>query len=130
MLTILSNADLEQIRSHLASITALLEHAQTIHVDGNAPAKSKSAVALPELPQAESQTGTHKSRRKVRHQLTERKVAEIKRLLQEKTMTAAAIARQYKVHLTTVYSIKYGKTWQHVAPLSAKPSLEIVEIRK
>lgn len=130
MLTILSNADLEQIRSHLASITTLLEHAQTIHVDGKAPAKPKSVVVLPDLPKPESQPKTHKSRRKVRNQLTERKVAEIKRLLQEKTMSAAAIARQYKVHLTTVYSIKYGKTWQHVAATTDKPALEIVEIRK
>jgi hypothetical protein len=27
---------------------------------------------------------------------------------------AGAICRDYKVHVTTINSIKYGKTWNHV----------------
>jgi hypothetical protein len=27
---------------------------------------------------------------------------------------ATAISRDYKVHLTTINAIKYGKTWKHV----------------
>ncbi len=129
MLTILSARELQTLQGHIDGINSLLQHAQTVHLDASAPATPKKAeVSLPILPK--SQGKTRGPSRKRRQSLTERKVAEIKRLLQDGKMSAAQIARLYKIHLTTVYSIKWGKTWQKVAPTSDVPKLEIVEIRK
>ena len=129
MLTILSSQELQTLQGHIDGINSLLQHAQTVHLDASAPVTLKKVeVSLPVLPK--SQGKTRGSSRKRRQSLTERKVAEIKRLLQDGKMSAAQIARLYKVHLTTVYSIKWGKTWQQVAATKDLPKLEIVEIRK
>jgi hypothetical protein len=45
--------------------------------------------------------------------LTENKVLDIKRRLAAGER-AAIICRDYKVHVTTINAIKYGKTWNHV----------------
>ena len=129
MLTILSARELQTLQGHIDGITSLLQHAQTVHLDASAPIKTKATeVSLPALPKSRGKT--RGSSRKRRQALTARKVAEIKRLLQDGKMSAAQIARLYKVHLTTVYSIKWGKTWQQVAATKDLPKLEIVEIRK
>ena len=46
--------------------------------------------------------------------LTERKVKTIKRLLKERKISQAEIARRYKVTPMTIVDIKYGVTWIHV----------------
>ena len=129
MLTILSPRELQTLQGHIDGINSLLQHAQTVHLDASASIKTKATeVSLPVLPKSQSKTRV--SNRKRRQSLTARKVGEIKRLLEDGKMSAAQIARLYKVHLTTVYSIKWGKTWQQVTATKDLPKLEIVEICK
>jgi hypothetical protein len=61
----------------------------------------------------QSQPKTRKSKRHARALLTERKVLDIKRRLAAGEK-AGAICTDYKVHVTTINAIKYGKTWNHV----------------
>jgi negative regulator of sigma E activity len=119
MLTILSDTQvrtlsdsIETIDQHLATIRALLADSQTVNFDGTAPAVKTPA-------KAESQTKTHKSRRKYRV-LNTRQVLEIKRRLANGE-TATSISRDYKAHITTINSIKWGKTWKHVTLQQAEP---------
>jgi len=60
-----------------------------------------------------SQPKTRKSKRHAKAILTEGKVLDIKRRLAAGER-AALICRDYKVHVTTINAIKYGKTWAHV----------------
>ena len=122
MLTILSDTQvrtlsdsIKTIDQHLATIQTLLATCQTVNFDGTTPVvKSPKTTA-----QAESQSETHKSRRKYRA-LNTRQVLEIKRRL-AKGEGATSISRDYKVHLTTINSIKWGRTWKHVTLQQAAP---------
>jgi hypothetical protein len=115
MLTILSDTQvrtlsdsIKTIDQHLATIQTLLATSQTVNFDGTTPAgKTPKAPA-----KAESQTKTRASRRKYRA-LNTKQVLEIKRRLANGE-GATALSRDYKVHLTTINSIKWGKTWKHV----------------
>lgn len=134
MITILSTAEADKLRSHLAELILLLDNAQTVQVDVDTNATPKHAPVVKATAPAESQSETRKSRRKGRRGvsvLTPKKVAQIKRQLLDGGMSVAKIARQYGVHMTTINCIKWGKTWKEVAPAEAlvKP-LEIVEIIK
>ena len=129
MLTILSDTQvrtlsdsIKTIDQHLATIQTLLVRSQTllatsqtVNFDGTTP-----AVKTPKAPaKAESQVKTRKSRRSYRA-LNTKQVLEIKRRL-AKGDSATAISRDYKVHLTTINSIKWGKTWKHVTLQQAAP---------
>jgi len=122
MLTILSDTQvrtlsdsIKTIDQHLVTIQTLLETSQTVNFDGTTP-----AVKTPKAPaQAESQVKTRKSRRSYRA-LNTKQVLEIKRRL-AKGDGATAISRDYKVHLTTINCIKWGKTWKHVTLQQAAP---------
>lgn len=122
MLTILSDTQvrtlsdsIKTIDQHIAAIQTLLATSQTVNFDGTTP-----AVRTPKAPSAaESQSETHKSRRKYRA-LNTRQVLEIKRRL-AKGEGATSISRDYKVHITTINSIKWGKTWKHVNLQQAAP---------
>lgn len=116
MLTILSDTQvrtlsdsIKTIDQHLATIQALLATSQTVNFEGTTP-----AVKTPKtLTKAKSQSKTRESRRKYRA-LSTKQVLEIKRRLANGE-GATAISRDYKVHLTTINSIKWGKTWKHVS---------------
>jgi hypothetical protein len=122
MLTIFSDTQvrtlsdsIKTIDQHLATIQTLLATSQTVNFDGTTP-----AVKTPKAPaQAESQVKTRKSRRGYRA-LNTKQVLEIKRRL-AKGDGATAISRDYKVHLTTINCIKWGKTWKHVTLQQAAP---------
>jgi hypothetical protein len=122
MLTILSDTQvrtlsdsIKTIDQHLATIQTLLATSQTVNFEGTTP-----AVKTPKAPVAtESQPKTHKSRRKHRI-LSTKQVLEIKRRLANGE-GATAISRDYKVHFTTINSIKYGKTWRHVSLNQSAP---------
>jgi group I intron endonuclease len=46
--------------------------------------------------------------------LTDRKVSEIKNLLNEGLVSQYRIAKMYGVHKVTIFDIKHGKTWKHI----------------
>lgn len=116
MLTILSDTQvrilsdsIKTITEHLGEIQSVLESSQTVNFDGAAAAVKAPAATK----RRESQSETHKSRRRKYRALNMKQVLEIKRRLAAGE-GATAISRDYKVHLTTINSIKWGKTWKHV----------------
>jgi hypothetical protein len=118
MITLFSDRETHQLASYvteienaLANITLIVAGAQTVHLDE--PAVTKTVLAPVQKDSVKSQPKTHKSKRRARASLTERKVLEIKRRLAAGDK-AGAICRDYKVHVTTINAIKYGKTWSHV----------------
>jgi hypothetical protein len=134
MLTLLSDKEIHQLHCYLNELTTAVENlthilggAQTVNLEIEQPARQK-AVQVSDTPKPQSQSKTRKSSRKGRAVLNEAKVAEIKRLLAS-GKTANAVAREYKVHFSTINCIKWGRTWKNIQPAVAKP-LEIVEIRK
>lgn len=46
--------------------------------------------------------------------LTDQKVSEIKKLLNEGLVSQYRIAKMYGVHKVTIFDIKHGKTWKHI----------------
>jgi hypothetical protein len=118
MITLLSDREAHQLASYVTEIETALENitliiggAQTIHMDQ--PTVTKSVLAPATSAPVQSQPKTRKSKRHARALLTERKVLDIKRRLAAGER-AALICRDYKVHVTTINAIKYGKTWNHV----------------
>jgi transposase-like protein len=58
--------------------------------------------------------------------LTEKKVLEIKRQLQDGGKSVAKIAREFGVHSTTINCTKWGKTWKHVTLQQDKPTTVVI----
>jgi hypothetical protein len=119
MLTILSDTEVSAIADFVKSITdqlgaiqSVLDASQTVAFE-----TSTATVAAPPAPKPprkyQSQGGTRKTRRKQREALNTVQVIQIKKRLAGGE-GATAISRDYKVHLTTINAIKYGKTWKHV----------------
>jgi hypothetical protein len=136
MLTLLSDKEIHQLHCYLTELAGLADNlthillgAQTVNLEIEQPARQKP-VQVSDTPKPKSQSKTRKSSRKGKGRavLNEAKVAEIKRLLAS-GKTANAVAREYKVHFSTINCIKWGRTWKNIQPAAAKP-LEIVEIRK
>ena len=118
MITLLSDREVHQLTSYVTEITAAMDNitfiiggAQTVHLDQ--PTATKSVLAPADTAPVKSQPKTRKSKRHARASLTATKVMEIKRRLAAGEK-AGAICGDYKVHVTTINSIKYGKTWNHV----------------
>jgi hypothetical protein len=119
MLTILSDTEVsaisgfvQAITDQLGAIQGVLDASQTVAFE-----TSTATVAAPPAPKPlrkyQSQGGTRKTRRKQREALNTVQVIQIKKRLAGGE-GATAISRDYKVHLTTINAIKYGKTWKHV----------------
>jgi hypothetical protein len=118
MITLLSDREVHQLTSYVTEIAAAMDNitfiiggAQTVHMDETAI--TPSVLAPQEKAPVQSQVKTRKSKRHARALLTEGKVLDIKRRLAAGER-AAIICRDYKVHVTTINAIKYGKTWAHV----------------
>ena len=118
MITLLSDREVHQLTSYVTEITAAMDNitfiiggAQTVTWDQ--PTVTKSVLAPADTAPVKSQPKTRKSKRHARASLTATKVMEIKRRLAAGER-AAIICRDYKVHVTTINAIKYGKTWAHV----------------
>ena len=118
MITLLSDREVHQLMSYVTEITAAMDNitfiiggAQTVTWDQ--PTVTKSVLATADTAPVKSQPKTRKSKRHARASLTATKVMEIKRRLAAGEK-AGAICGDYKVHVTTINSIKYGKTWAHV----------------
>ena len=138
MLTLLSDTEVHQLHCHITELAGVLDNltqilggAQTVHMQTSAPVAQQPLPSsdTPRLKSAsQSQSKTRKSSRKGRAVLTAKKVAEIKQMLAV-GKAANAVAREYKVHFSTIHAIKQGRTWKTIQPVGAKP-LEILEIRK
>ena len=105
---ILSDSQHLELTHALKKVQAVLDSSTSVVLDSTAPAITKSP--------AKSQTKTAKSSRKGRRGvsvLNDIKVLEIKRQLAS-GRSAAKIAKDFGVHLTTINCIKWGKTWKHV----------------
>jgi len=118
MITLLSDREVHQLTSYVTEIATAMDNitfiiggAQTVHMDETAIAPSVLAPA--NTASVKSQPKTRKSKRHAKAILTEGKVLDIKRRLAAGER-AALICRDYKVHVTTINAIKYGKTWNHV----------------
>jgi len=118
MITLFSDREVHQLTSYVTEIATAMENitfiiggAQT--ASWEQPTITKSVLAPADTAPVKSQPKTRKSKRHARALLTEGKVLDIKRRLAAGER-AALICRDYKVHVTTINAIKYGKTWNHV----------------
>ena len=118
MITLLSDREVHQLTCYVTEIATAMDNitfiiggAQT--VTWEQPTITKSVLAPADTAPVKSQPKTRKSKRHARASLTVSKVMEIKRRLAAGER-AALICRDYKVHVTTINAIKYGKTWAHV----------------
>jgi hypothetical protein len=118
MITLLSDREVHQLTSYVTEIATAMDNI-TFIIGGaqtatwEQPTITKSVLAPADTAPVKSQTKTRKSKRHAKAVLTERKVLDIKRRLAAGER-AAAICTDYKVHVTTINAIKYGKTWNHV----------------
>lgn len=136
MLTLLSDKEINQLHSYMTELTTTVENltrilggAQTVAFDFEQPVTPKPAkVSATSAKKTQRKTRGSKVRRGGNASLSVRQVGEIKRLLGA-GKSAAAIAREFKVHYSTINAIKWGKTWKDVEAANSKP-LEILEIRK
>lgn len=118
MLTILSDTQvrlladsIKTIQEQLGELQSVLESSHTVNFD----VAAKPVTAPAPRKQRESQVKTRASRRKRGYRaLTASQVLEIKRRLAAGE-GASSISREFKVHLSTVNAIKWGKTWKHVS---------------
>jgi hypothetical protein len=122
MLTLLSSKDSNQLQAYLVEIgtalenlTQVLEHAQTVEVEVDAPVSQK-VVQVSDTPKSQSKTRASR-RKRGRKALTAEQVAHIRGALL-RGRTGLSLARAYNVHPTTINHIKLGKTWKGVEPLS------------
>jgi hypothetical protein len=121
MLTLLSSKDSNQLQAYLTEIgtalenlTQVLEHAQTVDVEVDAPVRQK-VVQVSDTPKSQGKTrASRRKRGRGVSALNANKVLEIKRQLQQGDKTVAKIARDFGVHYSTVHHIKAGKTWKTV----------------
>ena len=125
MLTLLSSKDSNQLQAYLTEIgtalenlTQILEHAQTVEVEVDAPGRQK-VVQVSDTPKSQGKTRVSRRRRgRGVPALNANKVLEIKRQLQQGDKTVARIARDFGVHYSTVHHIKAGKTWKSVQEIA------------
>jgi hypothetical protein len=109
MLTILSDTQVRTLSDSIKTIQGILESSQTVNFDG-----PTAAVKAPTpVKKRESQSKTCVSHRRKYRSLDMAQVIQIKTRLAAGE-GATAISRDYKVHLTTINAIKWGKTWKHV----------------
>ena len=104
---ILTDSQLVELTNRIGQIQRLIESAQVIKAT---PAQPKTVTEA-----AEPKTVVKKRKGRARRvMLNAGQVGEIKRRLAAGNESAAKIARDYGVHVTTVNLIKYGKTWKGV----------------
>jgi len=127
---ILSDQQFQQITTALEQAFVAINACQRIELDVTKPAVSPAAKAVSAKPAqpSKSQVKTRKSKPKGRRGvqvLDAKKALDIKRQLAAGT-SAAAIARQYGVHVTTINCIKTGKTWKHITLQQNQPTAVVI----
>ena len=116
---ILSDEQFQQIVTALEHAFVAINACQHVELDVTKPAIAPAAKAVRttavQTPKSQSKTrGSSRKGRRGVQVLDAKKALDIKRQLAAGT-SAAAIARQYGVHVTTINCIKTGKTWKHVS---------------
>jgi transcriptional regulator with PAS, ATPase and Fis domain len=104
---ILTDAQLVELGNRISQIQRIIDSAQVIKATAAQP-KTVTETAEPK-----SVVKKRKARAR-RVMLSTAQVVEIKRRLAAGDESAAKIAKDYGVHVTTVNLIKYGKTWKEV----------------
>ena len=106
---IFTDAQVVELNNRIGQIQRLIENAQVIKTT---PAQPKTVTE----PAAQAPKTIVKNRkaRRGRTLLTTDKVIEIKRQLAAGDKSSAQIARDFKIHITTLNLIKRGKTWKDV----------------
>jgi hypothetical protein len=105
---ILSDAQHKELSESLASIQRILANSTNVVLDGKAAKAPVAKTASVPKPARRKASGRGVA------VLTEAKVLEIKRQLASGNRSAAKIAKDFGVHITTINCIKWGKTWKHV----------------
>lgn len=106
---ILTDSQVIELNNRIGQIQRLIESAQIIKAGGSVQPKAVTEVGKPRSIVA------RKARKARRHvSLQERQVIEIKRRLAAGGESCQKIANDYGVHVTTINSIKLGKTWKAV----------------
>jgi len=106
---ILSDSQHKELTQTLSKLQSILGGSVSVSLDS----KPASAAAPKAATEAKPKT-TRRARRGRRGALNETKVIEIKRQLAAGDRPASQIAKQFGVHVTTIYGIKYGNSWAHV----------------
>jgi hypothetical protein len=121
MLTILSDTQVRTLLDSIKTIQEILESSQTVNFDGPTAAVKAPTPVKKRESQSKTQSKTHGSKPRKYRALDMGQVIQIKTRLASGE-GATAISRDYKVHLTTINAIKWGKTWKHVTlePTAAK----------
>lgn len=107
---ILSDAQHKQLTDSIAVIQNLLENSTSVVLDAPAAAQPKTVTRRAAKPKARKAKGSGRGV----SVLNEAKVLDIKRQLATGGKSAAKIAKDFGVHITTINCIKWGKTWKHV----------------
>lgn len=108
---ILTDAQLVELGNRITQIQRIIDSAQVIKATAAQPKTVTEASAQAPKPVVSKQRRKARARRVM---LNTAQVVEIKRRLAAGNESAAKIARDYGVHVTTVNLIKYGKTWKEV----------------
>ena len=104
---ILTDSQLVELTNRIGQIQRIIDSAQVIKATPAQP-KTVTEAATPQ-PVVKKRKG-----RARRVMLNAGQVVEIKKRLAAGSESAARIAKDYGVHVTTVNLIKYGKTWKDV----------------
>jgi transcriptional regulator with PAS, ATPase and Fis domain len=106
---ILTDSQLVELTNRIGQIQRIIDSAQVIKATAAQPQTvTQTATAAPKP------VVRKRKARARRVMLNTAQVVEIKRRLAAGNESAAKIARDYGVHVTTVNLIKYGKTWKEV----------------
>jgi transcriptional regulator with PAS, ATPase and Fis domain len=108
---ILTDAQLVELTNRINQIRTIIDTAQVIKASAAQPKTVTEAGTQTPKPVVSKQRRKARTRRVM---LNAAQVVEIKRRLAAGNESAAKIARDYGVHVTTVNLIKYGKTWKEV----------------
>jgi transcriptional regulator with PAS, ATPase and Fis domain len=107
---ILTDAQLVELTNRINQIRTIIDSAQVI----KATAAQPKTVTEPAIQAPKPVVNKRRKARARRVMLNTAQVVEIKRRLATGNESAAKIARDYGVHVTTINLIKYGKTWKEV----------------
>jgi hypothetical protein len=107
---ILSDSQHLELTHALKKIQSILDSSTSVVLDAPAAAQPKTVTRRAAKPKARKAKGSGRGV----SVLNEAKVLDIKRQLAIGGKSAAKIAKDFGVHITTINCIKWGKTWKHV----------------
>ena len=109
---ILSDSQHLELTHALKKIQSILDSSTSVVLDAPAAAQPKTVTRRAARPKPKARKAKGSGRGV--SVLNEAKVLDIKRQLATGGKSAAKIAKDFGVHITTINCIKWGKTWKHV----------------